>query len=310
MSVNGYPVQAATAGADMCWLNGQLMPAAEARVPVQDHGLLYGDGVFEGVRFYGRRPFRLGAHLERLGASARAIDLALPYPEAVLTEAVTDTIAAQPLEDGYLRVVATRGCGPLGVDPRGCRSPTVFILSAALTLVPPEVAARGIRVVIAGVRRLGVDGLDPRIKSLNYLNHVLARQQAAAAGADEAILLNGAGAVAEASTENVFVVRRGGLATPPVTDGALDGITRGVVLELARESGLPATEMSLAPYDLYTADEVFLSGTGAELLPVREVDGRTLPGCPGPVFRQIRQAFRVLVRRETGAHGRAPGSAG
>lgn len=283
----------------VCWLNGTILPAHEARVPVQDHGLLYGDGVFEGIRYYGRQPFRLGAHLERLALSARAIALDLPYDAEALAAAIRATIAAQPLEDGYLRLVATRGVGPLGLDPRACGTPNVLILADRLAPVPAAVAARGLDVVIAGIRRLGADGLDPRIKSLNYLNHVLVRQQASAAGADEAVLLNAAGRVTEASTENVFVVRRGMLITPPVLDGALDGVTRAVVLELAATLHLPAGEASLAPYDLYTADECFLSGTGAELLPVRRVDGRQLPTCPGPVYTRLQEAFRSLVREET-----------
>lgn len=305
MSARALPGASPVMEKGACWLNGEVVPADKACIPVQDHGLLYGDGVFEGVRFYGRRPFRLVAHLERLAASARVIDLSIPYPEAVIAQAAADTIAAQPLEDGYLRLVVTRGCGPLGLDPRGCGPPNVFVLSGPLTLVAPEVRQRGLRVVIAGIRRLGGDALDPRAKSLNYLNHILARQQANAAGVDEAILLNGAGRVAEASTENVFVVRQGRLLTPPVTDGALEGVTRAAILELAPSLDLDAGESSLTPYDLYTADEVFLSGTGAGLLPVCEVDGRAVAACPGPVFHRIVDGYRALVRRETRGRGGA-----
>ncbi len=280
----------------ICWLNGRILPAAEATLSVFDHGLLYGDGVFEGIRFYARRPFRLKAHLERLYLSARAIALTVPYEMAALTAAVAATVAAAPEEDGYLRLVVTRGVGPLGIDPRGCREPALFILADRLRMVPEAARAQGARVIIAATRRLPPDGLDPRIKSLNYLNHILARMEANHAGADEAILLNGAGRVAEGTADNVFIVKGGRLLTPPPVEGALAGITREVVLELAVEAGIPAAEMPLAPYDLYTADECFLTGTGAELIPVAEVDGRRMARCPGPVFETLLARFRNRVR--------------
>lgn len=284
----------------ICWLNGCIMPTAEARIPVQDHGLLYGDGVFEGIRFYRRRPFRLAAHLDRLWLSARAIELVIPEPAASLAEAMDELIAAQDAEDGYLRLVVTRGVGPLGLDPSRCGRPNIVIIADRLALVPPEVADRGLSIVIASTRRLGPDGLDPRIKSLNYLNHILARQEATRAGADEAILLNSQGRVTEGSADNIFIVKAGRLLTPPVMDGALDGITRAAILDLARSLGLPAAEVSLSPFDLHTADECFLTGTGAELLPVRLVDGRELGSCPGPVFRRLRDAYRELILSECG----------
>lgn len=285
--------------APVCWMNGQLVAAEQASVSVFDHGLLYGDGVFEGIRFYRGRAFRLQAHLERLLLSARAIGLKIPYSEEELALAVEETIIASTTSDGYLRLVVTRGPGPLGVDPSHCHAPAVFIIAASLQLVSARVREVGAKVVIAATRRLGPDGLDPRIKSLNYLNHVLARMEATHAGADEAILLNAAGRVAEGSADNVFIVRRGELLTPPVIEGALDGITRQVVLELAEKLGLPHKEMPLAPYDLFTADECFLTGTGAELIPVAEVNGRSMVSCPGPVYRQLAAAFRQLVVAES-----------
>ena len=284
----------------LCWIDGAIVEAAAATVPVLDHGLLYGDGVFEGLRFYRRRVFRMAAHLRRLRDSARAIGLNIPLDEAALAAAIERLVAAFGAEDGYLRLVATRGVGPLGLDPARCTAPTVFIVADRLALASAAQRERGARLIVAATRRLGADGLDPRIKSLNYLNHILARMEATHAGADEAILLNAQGRVAEASSENVFCVRDGVLKTPPVSDGALDGITRAVVIELARKLGIECRETSLAPYDLYTADECFLTGTGAELIPVRELDGRILPPCPGPLFQRLQTAFRDCVHHPEG----------
>lgn len=282
----------------VCWLNGQLVPLHEARVSVFDHGLLYGDGVFEGIRFYRRTPFRLDSHLQRLFDSARAVALTIPYSRQELTAAVAETVAAFDGEDGYLRVVVTRGEGPLGIDPKTCGRPTVFVVADQLRMISPEARALGARTIIAATRRLPPDGLDPRIKSLNYLNHILARIEANHAGVDEAILLNAAGRVAEGTADNVFVVRQGRLLTPPPEEGALAGITREVVLEIAQEAGMAVAVTPLAPYDLYTAEECFLTGTGAELIPVAEVDGRPVGTCPGPVFQELERRFRAKVQAE------------
>lgn len=264
---------------------------------MSDHGLLYGDGVFEGVRFYDRKPFRLMAHIERLAFSARAIALDLPYGTDELSAAVEQTISAFPERDGYLRIVLTRGAGSMGLDPRTCDRPTLFIIADHLSLVSRESREQGARVIIASTRCLPADGLDPRIKSLNYLNHILARMEANRAGVDEAILLNDQGRVAEGSADNLFVVRGGALLTPPSTEGALEGITRNFVIELAERGEITVRETPLAPYDLYTAEECFLTGTGAELIPVREVDGRAVSHCPGTVFRELQRRFRAETRR-------------
>ncbi len=281
------------------WLNGKLVAPAQAMVSVFDHGLLYGDGVFEGIRFYHGKAFRLPAHLERLLLSARAIALEIPYTTEALTQAVLDVIAAAPSANGYIRLVVTRGVGPLGIDPSRCKSPQVFIIADALHMVSERVRTEGAKVIIAATRRLGADGLDPRIKSLNYLNHILARMEATHAGADEAILLNSGGRIAEGSADNIFIVKKGELLTPPVIEGALDGITRQVVLELAEMLGINAREIPLAPYDLFTADECFLTGTGAELIPVGYADGRAMPQCPGPVYQRLAAAFKELVAIES-----------
>ncbi|MCC5809051.1 MAG: branched-chain-amino-acid transaminase [Ectothiorhodospiraceae bacterium] len=286
----------------LCWMNGELMPASRARISVFDHGLLYGDGVFEGIRFYDGHPFRLQEHLQRLVLSTRALALRILYDNHELTEAVHDIIAACTFGSGYLRLVVTRGPGALGLDPASCPRPEVFIIADRLRLVDEQVLERGARLIIASTRRLPADGLDPRIKSLNYLNHILARIEANHAGADEAILLNGAGRVAEGTADNVFIVRHGVLLTPPPVEGALAGITRQVVLELAQEAGIPVRETPLAPYDLYTADECFLTGTAAELIPVASIDGRALPRCPGMLYRDLQQRFSALVELS----GRAP----
>lgn len=282
----------------ICWMNGRTMPAHRATVSVFDHGLLYGDGVFEGIRFYHANPFRLAAHLERLQDSARAIGLALPLTLEAMTEAVQQTIAAFPEPHGYIRLVVTRGVGPLGIDPARCGTPTMFIIADHLNMISEQKREAGARLIIASTRRLAPDGLDPRIKSLNYLNHILARMEANHAGADEAILLNANGHLAEGTADNVFIARDGILKTPPLTDGALAGVTRAAVMEIARSSGIAVLEQSLAPYDLYTADECFLTGTGAELIPVAAVDGRGMSVPQRPLYQRIRHAFAELVRDE------------
>lgn len=283
----------------LCWQHGKIIDAHAATVSVLDHGVLYGDGVFEGIRFYRRNPFRLDAHLQRLLDSAQAIGLRVPMSTNELRVAITELIAAFADDNGYLRLVVTRGKGPMGLDPSRCEDPQIFIVASTLQLISPERLRAGAKVIIASTRRLGADGLDPRIKSLNYLNHILARMEANHASADEAILLNREGRVAEGSADNVFIVKNNILLTPPVTEGALDGITRGVVLEIARELNIAAREIPLAPYDLYTADECFLTGTGAELIPVREIDGRAVMQCPGPVFARINARFQLVVNELT-----------
>jgi len=282
----------------ICWLNGQLLPAERAGIPVNDHGLLYGDGVFEGIRFYKRRAFRLPQHLQRLHWSARAIALHIPLAAAELTAAIERLIAAFAEDDGYIRLMVTRGAGPLGLNPKSCASPNVIAIADQLTMVDIGRQQAGARLIVSSVRRLPVDGLDPRIKSLNYLNHILAKIEANHAGADEALLLNGQGRVAEGSADNVFIVRAGRLLTPPCSEGALEGITRELVLELARANGIEACEQPLGVYDLYAADECFLTGTGAELIPVASIDCRPLPDCPGPTFRRLRQAFVETIAAE------------
>ena len=281
------------------YVDGQLVPMEAAKISVFDHGLLYGDGVFEGIRVYNRRLFRLDAHLDRLYASARGIALDVPLERAAMVEALRATVRANRREDGYIRLIVTRGVGDLGVDPRTCRQPSVVVIVTDIQLYPAELYAAGIKLITSATRQVSHEAVDPRIKSLNYLKNVLAKIDAQRAGVHEAILLNADGFIAECSGDNLFVVRAGTLLTPAPQDGALEGITRGALLELAAEAGILARETRITRYDVYTADECFVSGTGAEVMPVVEVDGRPIgSGKPGPIATRLQQAFRALARSE------------
>jgi branched-chain amino acid aminotransferase len=279
------------------WMNGHITEASSARVSIFDHGLLYGDGIFEGIRFYDKRAFRLREHLDRLERSARCLELALPYSHDALGAASEAVIERSGEKDGYLRLIVTRGEGDFGLDPRSCTRPTAIIAAVQLRFFEGA-ESHGVAVVVASTRQAPSDVVDARIKSLNYLNRILARLEAIRAGADEAIMLNHRGHVAEGTSDNVFVVRSGVLLTPLGVDGALEGITRGVVLELAAKLGIRAKTEPVSAYDLRACDEAFLVGTGAGLVPIRSVDGQALPSCPGPVFRGINAAFDALVRSE------------
>src|SRR3989454_1752207 len=281
------------------YVDGQLVPMEAAKISVFDHGLLYGDGVFEGIRVYNRRIFRLDAHLDRLYASARGIALDIPLERAGMVEALRATVRANRREDGYIRLIVTRGVGDLGVDPRTCRQPSVVIIVTDIQLYPAELYAAGIKLITSATRQVSHEAVDPRIKSLNYLKNVLAKIDAAQAGAHEAIMLNAEGFVAECTGDNLYVVRGGTILTPAPQDGALEGITRGALLELAAEAGIAARETRLTRFDLYTAEECFLSGTGAEVIAVTQVDGRPIGGGdPGPVTRRLQQAFQAMACNE------------
>ena len=283
------------------WIEGRIVDGAEARIPVTDHGLLYGDGVFEGIRLYSGRVFRLDSHLERLRHSARAIGLEIPGGTAAVREIVIATARAFGQPDGYVRLLVTRGDGAMGVDPTRCPSPRVVCIACEIELYPEAKLRAGIDMVTVSVRRPGSDVLDPRVKSLNYLNSVLAKREARLRGADEALILNAAGMVAEAAVANVFAFRRGALLTPPATDGALEGVTRGCVLEIAGALGIPAREQTLSRMDLYSADEVFLTGTGARVVGVRSLDGAAIgTRAPGPVTEKVAAEFGALTRRDRG----------
>lgn len=279
------------------FLDGSFVNEADAKVSVFDHGLLYGDGVFEGIRAYGGRVFRLEEHLERLFDSAKAIRLPIPLSLDDLTKAVLECCRKNALWDGYIRLVVTRGKGDLGLNPSSCPKPTIFIIADNIRLYPASVYERGLRLHTAAVRRVSSAAIDPAIKSLNYLNNILAKMEAAATGADEALLLNEQGYVAECSGDNVFAVKHGEISTPPVSAGGLPGITRREILRLAREEGIPLLERNMTRYDLFVADEVFLTGTAAEIVPVIEVDGRTVgTGKPGSLTQRLLLRFRALTR--------------
>ena len=278
------------------WIDGRIVEGADARIPVTDHGLLYGDGVFEGIRVYGGRVVRLDAHLRRMYASARLLGLAIPEG---LHEIVLETLRAFGAENAYVRLIVTRGEGPLGVDPTRCGPPRTICIVDELQIYAPEKAARGLDLVTVSMRQPASDALDPRVKSLNYLNSVLAKLEARRRDADEALILNTAGNVAEAAVANVFCVRGGLLLTPPATDGALEGITRDSVLRLAGELGIPAREQTLGRYDLLSGEEVFLTGSGVGIAPVRSLDGEVISSeVPGPLTAKLRAAFLDLVHSE------------
>ncbi len=278
----------------IAYVDGKWTPAEEASVSVLDHGLLYGDGVFEGIRVYGGRPFLMDEHLDRLAASARALVLELPATREEIAAVCREAIARSGHDDGYLRVVVTRGVGALGVSPHTCAGASLIVISAPLSLYPPERYRDGVRLVTSSLRRSASDALPPQIKSLNYLTSVLASIEARRQGADEAVLLNAQGLIAECTADNLFVVSRGRVLTPSVAHGALAGITRALVLQLLDEQGIESAEAALTPADAWTADELFLTGTGAEIVPVCEIDGRPLPAAR-PVTERVRAAFAAYI---------------
>ncbi|RKX30351.1 MAG: branched-chain-amino-acid transaminase [Verrucomicrobia bacterium] len=280
------------------YVNGKLVDKAEARISVFDHGLLYGDGVFEGIRAYNGRIFMLERHIDRLYASAQAIALEIPISKERMATDIIRTCRANRIRNGYIRPIVTRGVGTLGLNPFVCRNPQIIIIASKIQLYPPELYEKGLELVTVGTLRNLPEAINPRIKSLNYLNNVLAKIEALNAGVMECIMLNAQGFVAEASGDNVFVVKGNRIVTPPSWCGALEGITRGVVMELAAEMGYDVREDVLTRYDLYTADEVFLTGTAAEIIGVVKVDRRAIgSGRPGPVTRSLMAAFRQLVQR-------------
>jgi branched-chain amino acid aminotransferase len=278
------------------WLDGELVEESAAKISVFDHGLLYGDGVFEGIRFYKRRVFRLEEHIKRLFDSARAIVLEIPWTQEEVCRFVLETVAANGLDDGYIRLVVTRGTGSLGLSPYLCKRASMFIIASTISLYPEEHYENGLSVITCATRRPAPAALMPQVKSLNYLNNVMAKVEAIQAGALEAVMLNEQGYVAECTGDNVFILRDGVLHTPQVNDGALDGITRHVILELADQLGIPKVERSLTRYDLFVADEFFLTGTAAEVIPVVSLDRRVIgDGKPGPLTKRFIAAFKELA---------------
>jgi branched-chain amino acid aminotransferase len=279
------------------YMNGKLVDEKKAMVSVFDHGLLYGDGVFEGIRAYGGRVFMLDEHIERLYRSAKAIAMEIPMTKAAMAKAVVKTCAANKIRDGYIRLVVTRGVGTLGLNPFTCKEPQVIIIAAGIQLYPKKLYETGLAIVTVGTMRNQAEAVNPRIKSLNYLNNVLAKIEAINAGVMECIMLNAQGYVAEASGDNIFILRGKTLVTPPSWSGALEGITRAVVMRIAPEQGYEVREDVLTRYDLYTADEMFLTGTAAEIISVVDVDRRKIGnGKPGPVTRELGRLFHAFAQ--------------
>jgi branched-chain amino acid aminotransferase len=279
------------------YIDGKYFDEKNAKVSVFDHGLLYGDGVFEGIRAYNGRVFKLKEHIDRLFYSAKAILLKIPLSHTAAMKAVIETCRKNKLRDGYIRLVVTRGAGTLGLNPNRCKHPSVIVIADKIQLYPPAMYQRGMAIVTVPTTRNLHNAVNPAIKSLNYLNNILAKIEANIAGVEEAIMLNAEGFVAECTGDNIFIVKDGQMFTPPLSAGALYGITRGVVMGMARQAGLSVSEPNLTRYDLFNADECFLTGTGAELIPVTKIDGRVIgSGKPGPITKSLVQSYHALTQ--------------
>ncbi|HEY4301900.1 MAG TPA: branched-chain-amino-acid transaminase [Candidatus Didemnitutus sp.] len=281
------------------YLDGQFVDEKEAKVSVFDHGLLYGDGIFEGIRLYDGNVFRLVEHLERLEYSAKALLLTIPLSRQELVEATCETCRRNKLRNGYIRLVVTRGPGDLGLSPWSCPKPTVFIIASTIQLYPKEYYDNGLAIVTVPTRRIGPAALPPTIKSLNYVNNILGKIEAKQAGALEAIMLNEQGFVAECTADNIFIVHKGVIHTPAASQGALKGITRDTIFDIAKAIGVAVVDTNMTRYDIWCADECFLTGSGAEVVPVSALDGRQIgTGKPGPITQRVLAEFRQRVTRE------------
>lgn len=279
------------------YIDGKYLDEKNAKISVFDHGLLYGDGIFEGIRAYNGRVFRLKEHIDRLFYSAKAIMLDIPLSHAEMMTAVVETCRRNKLREGYIRLVVTRGVGTLGLNPNRCQNPSVIVIADKIQLYPEEMYEKGMAIVTVPTTRNLHNALNPAIKSLNYLNNILAKIEANNAGVEEAVMLNAEGFVAECTGDNLFIVKGNRLMTPPLSAGALYGITRGVVLEFAPEAGLIASEPNLTRYDLFTADECFVTGSGAEIVPVVKIDGRVIgTGIPGTVTKSLIGKYHELTQ--------------
>ncbi|RLI22521.1 branched-chain amino acid aminotransferase [Candidatus Bathyarchaeota archaeon] len=281
----------------LVYIDGKYYPKSQAKISVYDHGLLYGDGVFEGIRAYNGVVFKLREHIDRLYRSARVIMLEIPLTKEEMINAVLETLRKNNLHDAYIRLVVTRGVGDLGLDPRKCPKPTVIIITDVIKLHSKEAKERGIRALIVWVKRDPVDATSHEVKSLNYMNSILGKIEANVAGFDEAICLDKNGQISEGIAENIFIVKNGKIITPPTSTGALVGITRDVIMKLAEKLGYKAVEANITPTDLFTADEAFFTGTAAEVVPIVEVNKRKIgEGKPGPITKRLMQEFEKIVR--------------
>lgn len=279
------------------FIDGKFYGERDAKVSVFDHGFLYGDGVFEGIRAYHGRVFKLKEHIDRLFYSAKAILLDIPLTHAQICRATVETVRANKLKDSYIRLIVTRGIGSLGLNPKSCARPSVIIIAGKIQVYPAALYARGLDIITVPTVRNLHSAVNPAIKSLNYLNNILAKIEATNAGVEEAVMLNSEGYVAEGTADNLFIIKHGALMTPPLSAGALYGITRGTVMELAETAGMKVTEPNLTRYDLFNADECFVTGTGAEIMPVVKIDGRVIgSGKPGPLTKKLVEAYRALTK--------------
>lgn len=281
------------------FFNGEFIDREDAKISIFDHGLLYGDGVFEGIRSYNRRVFRLDEHIDRLYRSAKSIRLKIPMPKEEFKEKIIEALKVNGLDNAYMRVVVTRGVGDLGLDPRKCKAPTVFIIADKIALYPDEFYKKGLPIIVAKTRRNHPETLNPRIKSLNYLNNILAKIEAIDGGTEEALMLSVEGYVAECTGDNIFIVNNGELYTPPFEHGSLEGITQKAVIELAKKRGIKTEFRKMLPTEILEAEECFLTGTAAEIIPVVQLDGRNIgTGKPGEITTQLLQDFRELTKAE------------
>ncbi|PYK02130.1 MAG: branched-chain-amino-acid transaminase [Verrucomicrobia bacterium] len=279
------------------YVDGKYCDEKNAKISVFDHGLLYGDGIFEGIRAYNGRVFQLKEHIDRLFYSAKAILLDIPMSHGEVMKAVVETCRQNGIRDGYIRLLVTRGIGTLGLNPNRCKDPSVIIIADKIQLYAPEFYEKGMEIITVPTTRNLHSALNPAIKSLNYLNNILAKMEANIAGCEEAVMLNAEGFVSECTGDNIFIIKAGRLFTPPLSAGALHGITRGVVMDLAREEGVTVAEPNLTRYDLFNADECFLTGTGAELIPIVKIDGRVIgTGRPGPLTGKLVGKYRALTK--------------
>jgi branched-chain amino acid aminotransferase len=279
------------------YVDGKYCDERNAKISVFDHGLLYGDGIFEGIRAYNGRVFKLEEHIDRLFYSAKAILLNIPLSHDEMMRAVVETCRRNKVRDGYIRLLVTRGVGTLGLNPNRCKNPSVIIIAGKIQLYPPEYYEKGLEIVTVPTVRNLHSALNPAIKSLNYLNNILAKIEANQSGCEEAIMLNAEGFVSECTGDNVFIIKEGRLFTPPLSAGALYGITRRVVMEIGEESGMAVAETNLTRYDLFNADECFLTGTGAEIVPVVKIDGRVIgDGKPGTLTQKLVTQYRALTK--------------
>jgi len=279
------------------YVDGKYCDEKNAKISVFDHGLLYGDGIFEGIRAYNGRVFQLKEHIDRLFCSAKAILLDIPMSHGEMMKAVVETCRQNGIRDGYIRLLVTRGIGTLGLNPNRCKDPSIIIIADKIQLYAPELYEKGMEIITVPTTRNLHSALNPAIKSLNYLNNILAKMEANIAGCEEAVMLNAEGFVSECTGDNIFIVKARRVFTPPLSAGALHGITRGVVMDLAREEGVSVAEPNLTRYDLFNADECFLTGTGAELIPIVKIDGRVIgTGRPGPLTGKLVDKYRALTK--------------